>query len=129
MSKTGYKSPPQHSRWRPGASGNPAGRPKRVPTFADDLMAELKQTVQITEGGRVRRISKQRLFIKSLTSNSVKGDARAARLLISMCARVIEEDHDKQPNSELDPKDLKILEDYIERQVRLRLAQRERDEP
>jgi hypothetical protein len=37
-------------------------------------------------------MTKRRALIKALTAGSLKGNARAASLLISLCARVIEVD-------------------------------------
>ena len=31
--RVGYGNPPLHSRWRPGQSGNPSGRPKGRRSF------------------------------------------------------------------------------------------------
>jgi hypothetical protein len=120
--KIGYGSPPEHSRWRKGQSGNRSGRPKSPGNFADDLLAELSELIQVTEGGKVRRLTKRRALVKSLTSASLKGNARAASLLISLCARVIEADPHDQARAELSARDRKIVEDYLERQVQLRLA-------
>jgi hypothetical protein len=36
-----HKRPPEHTRFRPGRSGNPSGRPKRRPSFRAALLAEL----------------------------------------------------------------------------------------
>ena len=105
-----------------GQSGNPKGRPKKPANFADDLKAELAEVIQVTEGGKVRRITKQRALIKALTAGGIKGNARAASLLINCCARVIEADPEGQAQAEIDAKDRKIIEDYLERQVQLRLA-------
>lgn len=125
--KVGYGRPPEHSRWRRGQSGNPGGRPKSASNFADDLLAELSEVIQITEGGKVRRITKRRALIKALTSNSIKGNAAAASLLISLCARVIEADPGDPAQAELSARDRKIVEDYLERQVQLRLAKQRGD--
>jgi Family of unknown function (DUF5681) len=120
--KIGYRRPPSHSRWRKGRSGNPTGRPKSAGNFADDLIAELSEMIRITEGAKVRRITKRRALVKSLTSASLKGNARAASLLISLSARVIEADPHGQAQAELSARDRKVVEDYLERQVQLRLA-------
>ena len=37
----GYASPPKRTRFKPGRSGNPSGRPKRQPSFRAALLAEL----------------------------------------------------------------------------------------
>jgi len=35
--KVGYKSPPQHSRFQPGSSGNPSGKQKAVRNLGSDV--------------------------------------------------------------------------------------------
>jgi hypothetical protein len=35
--KVGYKCPPQHSRFQPGSSGNPAGKQKAVRNLGSDV--------------------------------------------------------------------------------------------
>ncbi len=67
------------------APGNPSGRPKRAANFADDLMAKLAEVIQVTERGKVKRITKQRVLIEALTAGGIEGDRRAANLLISWC--------------------------------------------
>jgi hypothetical protein len=121
--KVGYARPPESARWRKGQSGNPSGKRKKPANFGNDLMAELAEVIQLTEGGNVRRITKQRSLIKALTAAAIKGNTRAANLLINCCARVIEGDPEGPARAELDAKDRKIVEDYLERQVQLRLAQ------
>lgn len=123
MAKVGYGSPPEHSRFRKGKSGNPSGRPKRPAEFGDDLMAELAEVIEISEGGKRKRITKQRALIKALTAGGIKGNARAASLLMGWCARVAEE-APKFTEADLTEEDRKIVEAYLERQVELRLAKK-----
>src|SRR5688572_29020773 len=52
--KVGYKSPPKHTRWKKGQSGNPKGRKKRrivndLRTLFDEILAE---EIKTREGGR-----------------------------------------------------------------------------
>jgi Family of unknown function (DUF5681) len=49
MGKVGYGKPPLNSRYKPGQSGNPSGRPKGAASFRSDFAAELGELV--SEGG------------------------------------------------------------------------------
>lgn len=121
--KVGYGSPPQQSQFTKGQSGNPSGRPKRPAQFGDDLMAELAEVIPITEGGKVKRITKQRALIKALTAGGIKGNARAASLLMGLRAKVTDADPAVAAKAPaLSAEDRKVVEDYVERQVQLRLA-------
>lgn len=81
--EVGYCKPPKHTQWKPGQSGNPKGRPKRVKDFERLLERELGLTLQITEGGRHRTLTKRELIIKRLVTDAVKGDHRSLKLVVS----------------------------------------------
>jgi hypothetical protein len=87
----GYRKPPAATRFKPGRSGNPKGRPKGSPNLSTDLSAELGEQITVREGGQVRRVSKQRALIKSLTAKALQGDVRATTALLALYARVIPE--------------------------------------
>ena len=57
--EVGYRKPPQHTQFRPGESGNPAGRRKGVRNLATDVKRILKVPVKVKENGRSRKISTQ----------------------------------------------------------------------
>ena len=77
----GYKKPPKAHQFKPGQSGNPSGRRKAQPTFANDLADELRKSITLHEKGREKKITKQRAFIKTLTALAIKGDIRAINAL------------------------------------------------
>ena len=86
----GYKKPPRHTRFKPGQSGNPAGRPKGTRNLETDLREELSERILVREGPAEKRISKQRALLKSLVARAIKGDARAAGTLLTMVMRVLQ---------------------------------------
>jgi hypothetical protein len=67
------------------------GRPKGTLNLATDLSAELGEQITVREGGRPRRISKQRALIKSLMARALDGDVRATTAVLALYARVISE--------------------------------------
>ena len=50
--KIGYGRPPVHSRFKPGQSGNPRGRPKGSLNFETDLKRTLQAPVTLNEWGQ-----------------------------------------------------------------------------
>ena len=93
----GYKKPPKHTQFQPGESGNPRGRPKGVKNLATDLEEESAETVVVTEGGRQKQTTKQRAMIKSVYAKALKGDTRAAGVLINL---IIGLEHARQASSD-----------------------------
>ena len=82
--EVGFGRPPKHTRFKPGESGNPKGRPKGTKNLATDLSEELAEKIVVNEGGRQLKISKQRAMIKSLLAKALKGDTRAATVLLKL---------------------------------------------
>jgi len=79
----GYGKPPSHSRFKPGASGNPNGRPKGSLNLTTVLQKALRERVTITENGKRRKITKLEATMKQLTNKAATGDMRAMGQLIS----------------------------------------------
>ena len=78
----GYRRPPKHTQFQPGQSGNPKGRPSGVQNVATDILEEMREQIIVTEGGRTRRMSKQKAMVKSLLAKALKGDVRAVIVLL-----------------------------------------------
>ena len=79
----GYARPPKHSRFKPGRSGNPRGRPRKTRSIEAMIKRELDQTVKITEGGRELRISKREAIIKQFVNRAIKGDPKPLQLMLA----------------------------------------------
>jgi hypothetical protein len=82
----GYKRPPVHTRYKPGYSGNPAGRPKkkRIPTFLDAFEKELMAKIRILQDGKPLSITKLQAIVKQHTNKALKGDSKATALIMSV---------------------------------------------
>lgn len=79
----GYGKPPQQTRFKPGQSGNPSGRPrKKSATIAESMARELNTFITVNEGGKQRRIRKLDAIAKQQTNKAAQGDPKATRLVI-----------------------------------------------
>ncbi len=82
--EVGNKKPPKHSQFKPGESGNPAGRRKGSLGFKTLLAAELKSTIKIQEAGKTKIVTKQQAMVKQVVSKALKGDDKAFGRLIPL---------------------------------------------
>lgn len=90
--KVGNKSPPKHSQFKKGVSGNPRGRPKGALGLKTLLAAELKSSIKIQEGGKTKTVTKQQAMVKQFVGKALKGDDKAfGRLIPLMLAIGVEE--------------------------------------
>jgi hypothetical protein len=110
----GYKRPPPHTRFRPGHSGNPSGRPKRKLTFRAALLVELAATMPGKDPQRAG--SKLEALVKTLVDTAIAGDARAQTLLIGALARMGDADEDDAAS--LTAEDHEILDAYMDSDVK-----------
>ncbi len=116
--EVGYGKPPKHTRFNKGQSGNPRGRPKDTKNLKTDLQEELNEKITIREGADERRISKQRALVKSLTAKAIKGDTRAANVLLNMVLRVLEAEPAEPGEAPLTAEERQVLETLESRLLR-----------
>jgi hypothetical protein len=108
----GYGRPPKHTRFRPGQSGNPKGRPSGVHNIATDILEEMREQIIVTEGGRTRRMSKQKAMVKSLLAKALKGDVRAVIVLLKKLDDIEHAARGRTDPDELSRNDQDILNDF-----------------
>ena len=114
--EVGYKKPPKAPRFKPGVSGNPRGRGSKTLNLKTDLQQELAERIPIREGDRSLRVSKQRALLKAMLAKALKGDVRAANVVLQLIAKVITPDKESDPAAEIISDDeLAIVESFIAR--------------
>ncbi len=89
MSKTykiGYGKPPAETRFKPGQSGNPAGRKKGSQNLATMVQRALDETVTVKIAGRSRKISKLEAAFTQQANKAAGGDAKAIKLMLDVLA-------------------------------------------
>jgi hypothetical protein len=82
--RVGYGKPPEHTRFKPGESGNPRGRPKGRPSFASAIEQALSESVVVVEHGRRKRLTKLAATARQLANKGAAGDFGAVRLIAAV---------------------------------------------
>ena len=116
-SEVGYGRPPVQSRFQPGQSGNPKGRPKGQRNLRTVVQDTLNQRVKIREGARIRSLSKLDGFVLAVVNKAVQGDPKAQSTLIALLRSVGMADDAQEPCADgpITTHDLEILTDYLRR--------------
>ncbi len=117
--KIGYKRPPINTRFQPGTSGNPTGRPKGIPSLKTDLVEALSE---MTTVGR-SKITKQRAVINRLVENAMGRNAGDIKLLLTLYLQICGIENEQERD---DPDTSRSLEEFHARleAIRERMARK-----
>jgi hypothetical protein len=102
--EVGYKKPPKHTRFQPGVSGNPKGKPKKNTTLQEEVKTILSSRVPVTIGGKKVYVTKRQLLLEQIINGAINKDPRMMRLAIPLLSMA-----DDAPEFEILPEDEKAL--------------------
>lgn len=117
----GYGKPPQHTRFNPGRSGNPKGRPKGAKNLKTLIERELTRKIVIRDEGGRRSVAKREVVAKQLVKKALEGQDKAILTLLKISdefeavlkAAAVAQAAVPSPEA-LDETDRKILAEYEE---------------
>ena len=77
----GYKTPPKHSQFKKGQSGNPAGR-RKAPPIHMLLQELLNEPVTVNTGGTKKQVSKKEAVLIRVINDAINGKPNAIRDIV-----------------------------------------------
>ena len=89
----GYGKPPRQTRFKPGQSGNPRGRPKgaknKLPALNEErlkciILEEAYRTIKVRDGEKHVSIPMAKAIVRSLALSAAKGSNRATQLFTAI---------------------------------------------
>jgi hypothetical protein len=83
----GYGRPPRRTRFQPGQSGNPRGRPKGARSTGTIVTGLLNRKVSLTSAGQRRQVPLKEAIIMRMAEAALKGDLKAAAALFALAGR------------------------------------------
>ena len=86
----GFGRPPKATRFKPGGSGNPRGRPKGSRPVGAVLQEVLRQRIPVTENGRTRRLPALEVMLRRLANEAMRSEPSAVKLMLSLVDRYAE---------------------------------------
>ena len=89
----GYMSPPQHTRFKKGKSGNPRGRPRKQEDLNTVLHRVLNRKVRVKDNDQTMPI--RDALMRKLRELALQGDRQA----LALQRRIIDESGIADPNS------------------------------
>ena len=116
--EVGYRRPPKTTRFRPGQSGNPKGRPAKARNFKSDVKKTLETPIRLVKDGKPQTVSTQEAALLRLSEKALKGDARALNLLVMLAQAYNAEELATAAGGVLGAPDQEILENYRDRVLR-----------
>ena len=111
--EVGRGKPPRKHQFKKGQSGNPQGREAGSKNFRTDFMEELRTKIEITEGGKKVKISKQRALIKRLINGALSGDAKATTTAVGLLLDFSVSDDVKDNNKPLSEHEIALLKNHL----------------
>lgn len=111
----GYKKPPRESRFKPGQSGNPKGRPAGEQNIATLLKKAAAKKKVVIENGVKKLMSMKEIMVSNLMSKAAKGDLKACQVVYGIIVPLEEkEDLKRSLQNELKGNDLKLFKEMLD---------------
>ncbi|NML92870.1 DUF5681 domain-containing protein [Novosphingobium olei] len=79
----GYRKPPLHTRFQKGTSGFKGRKHRKKASLAEQLDELLAETLVVNEGGKSKRMTTGKVFLRLQMKKALSGDRHAAALIFA----------------------------------------------
>ncbi len=110
--EVGYGKPPRETRFKPGTSGNPKGRPKGAKNESTILREIFQRKIDSRSGDRVRKITVLEGILLRITDDSLKGNTKSAAFLLNRYAAMVSGELQRH---DINDDDREVLEAFARR--------------
>jgi len=88
VTRSARAAPRFQTRWKPGQSGNPKGRPKGHRNIRSELLQIASQKITVRDGNAERRVSLLAANFYAHAIKGAKGDARSSSLVFNLAEKM-----------------------------------------
>lgn len=128
--KVGYRKPPKKSRFKPGQSGNPRGRRKRIENIGLAVLTELSQPITVRENGQEHVLTKRDAIAKTIVAGALAKNVKMIQILISLVPDQFRIPESSKPAvSDLSAEEAEILERFVAGRLGSMVGGQSRSEP
>ena len=92
--EVGFCKPPVHSRFKPGQSGNPSGRPKNSKNLKTLFHQILNEQIPLQDGAQTKKVTKAEALMRRLVIDALKGGSRSLMTLMRIAEQTGEFEDD-----------------------------------
>lgn len=114
--EVGKGKPPEEHQFKPGESGNPAGRPKAAKNMRTILDRLLSESMPVK--GEVKKVSKREAVLLRLYADAMNGKPAAMARLLDLITKTGGFDEPPAPEKSVGEDDAALLRAMLERRRR-----------
>jgi len=119
----GYGRPPLHTRFKPGQSGNPKGRPKNRKNISTVLREVLNENIKIKEGDKIKTVSKAEAMVRGTVLKALKGDTKSVMMVMELDEKIQQEQKSLPVRVVRMPPEVKDTDEWFERYAPKEIAE------
>jgi hypothetical protein len=113
-SGVGYGQPPVASRFKPGTSGNPKGRPKGAKNLKTLIREAMTASIPIQEGEKTRRVTRLEGVVLRQIQSALRGNDKSAMAVLKMALQLgFLQDSSESGEINLSSEDERILDELL----------------